>query len=306
MIGLDGILQDRNKTMKKISRRIFLKKSFIYFATILGSLVGGRYYMKEIEPSWIDITSFTYSHPLIPKSFNNTRIVQFSDTHLGFQYNLSDLEKTIETIQSLNPDIICFTGDLIDHPNEYHVSAKLNTLLSELDAPLGKYSVYGNHDHGGYGTEMYKEIMLTNGFTLLINESNFITLKDGSQIIISGIDDAMLGKPNLDKSIPEQSNELFTILLSHAPDFADYATNYPIELQLSGHSHGGQIQIPILGAIVTPPFAEKYREGSYTLEHLSLYVNRGLGTTRVPYRLFSRPEITVIDLQYGHGGLKKQ
>ena len=261
--------------------------------------------MKDIEPSWVDVTHFTYSHPLIPESFNHIRIVQFSDTHLGFQYNLSDLEKTIETIQSLNPDIIRFTGDLIDNPNEYKVTPELYTLLSKLEAPLGKYGVYGNHDHGGYGTEIYKEIMVNSGFTLLLNESNFITRKDGSHIVISGIDDAMLGKPNLDASIPEESDELFTILLSHAPDYADYATSYPVELQLSGHSHGGQIQIPLLGAIVTPPFAEKYREGSYTIDHLSLYVNRGLGTTRIPYRLFSRPEITVIDLQNGQYGLNK-
>ncbi len=292
--------------MKKITRRLFLKRSFIYIATIFCSLVGGRFYMKDIEPSWIDITNYSYSHPRIPESFNNIRIVQFSDTHLGFQYNLSDLEKTIETIQSLEPDIICFTGDLMDNPNEYQVTPELNRLLSQLKAPLGKYSVYGNHDHGGYGTEMYKEIMTNNGFTLLVNESNIITQADGSQIVISGVDDAMLGKPSLDVSIPEQSNELFTILMSHAPDYADSAARYPVQLQLSGHSHGGQIQIPLLGAIVTPPFAEKYSEGSYSVDQLSLYVNRGLGTTRIPYRLFSRPEITVIDLQNGTAGLKKQ
>jgi predicted MPP superfamily phosphohydrolase len=262
--------------------------------------------MKEIEPSWVDITKFTYSHPLIPESFHNMRIIQFSDTHLGFQYNLSDLEKTVEAIQSLNPDIICFTGDLMDNPNEYKITPELYKLLSQLEAPLGKFGIFGNHDHGGYGTEIYKEVMTNSGFTLLVNESNFITQEDGSQIIISGIDDAMLGKPNLDVSIPGQSSDLFTILLSHAPDYADYATNYPIQLQLSGHSHGGQIQIPLLGAIVTPPFAEKYREGAYTIDSLSLYVNRGLGTTRIPYRLFSRPEITVIDLQNGQEGLKKQ
>ncbi len=292
--------------MKKITRRFFLKKSFAYIATILCSLIGGRFYMKDIEPSWVDITRFSYSHPLIPDSFQNIRIVQFSDTHLGFQYNLSDLEKTVETIHSLNPDIICFTGDLMDNPNEYRITPKLNQLLSQLEAPLGKYCVFGNHDHGGYGTEIYKETMVSNGFTLLVNESNFITLQNGRQIVISGVDDAMLGKPNLDVSIPVQSSDLFTILLSHAPDYADYAASYPVHLQLSGHSHGGQIQFPLLGAIVTPPFAEKYREGSYKVGPLSLYVNRGLGTTRIPYRLFSRPEITVIDLQKGQEGLKKR
>ena len=292
-------------TMKKISRRFFIKKSFIYITTIICSLVGGRYYMKDIEPSWVDITNFTYSHPLIPESFDNIRIIQFSDTHLGFQYNLSDLEETIETIQTPNPDIICFTGDLMDNPNDYQETSEIITLLSKLKAPLGKYGVYGNHDHGGYGTEIYKDIMSNSGFSLLVNESNFITLGDGSRIVISGVDDAMLGKPNLDSSFPKQPDELFTILLSHAPDYADYASRYPFGLQLSGHSHGGQIQIPLLGAVVTPPFAEKYREGAYTIDSLTLYVNRGLGTTRIPYRLFSRPEITVIDLQHGQEGLKK-
>ena len=261
--------------------------------------------MKNIEPSWVNITNFTFSHLLIPESFHNIRIVQFSDTHIGFQYDLSDLEKTVETIQSLNPDIICFTGDLMDNPNLYQGTSEIQKVLSKLEAPLGKYGVFGNHDHGGYGTEIYKEIMSNSGFSLLVNESNLITLRDGSQIVISGVDDAMLGKPNLDTSTPKQADDLFTILLSHAPDFADYASQYPVELQLSGHSHGGQIQIPLLGAVVTPPFAEKYREGAYTKGNLELYVNRGLGTTRVPYRLFSRPEITVIDLQHGRGGLKK-
>ena len=291
--------------MKKFNRRSFLKRSFIYITTIFCSLAGGRYYMKDIEPSWVEKTNFTYLHPLIPESFHNIRIVQFSDTHIGFQYGLSDLEKTVETIQSLNPDIICFTGDLMDNPNLYQETEDIKTILSKLEAPLGKYAVFGNHDHGGYGTEIYKEIMSNSGFSLLVNESNLITQGDGSQIVISGVDDAMLGKPNLDTSLPKQADNLFTILMSHAPDYADYARQYPVQLQLSGHSHGGQIQIPILGAVVTPPFAEKYREGAYTTGNLALYVNRGLGTTRIPYRLFSRPEITVIDLQHGQGGLKK-
>ncbi len=93
---------------------------------------------------------------------------------------------------------------------------------------------------------------------------------------------------------------VFKILLSHAPDLADQTIQYGVEWQLSGHSHGGQIKIPFVGALVTPPFAEKYTEGFYQInklgKSLSLYVNRGIGTTRLPFRFLSKPEITVFRL----------
>src|SRR5699024_2934241 len=91
----------------------------------------------------------------------------------------------------------------------------------------------------------------------------------------------------------------YKILLSHAPDLADEAALFNIHLQLSGHSHGGQIKIPFVGAIVKPPYAEKYYEGFYKIGDnppLTLYVNRGIGTTRLPFRFLSRPELTVFTL----------
>jgi uncharacterized protein len=104
---------------KKISRRQFLIRTAGSFLTLLGLSSGGYLYSNQIEPRLLDITAMQISHPLIPKNFYGIKIVQFSDTHLGFQYNLNQLETLVNKINSLQPDIICFTGDLLDEPNKF-------------------------------------------------------------------------------------------------------------------------------------------------------------------------------------------
>lgn len=284
---------------KKISRRIFLKRFFGTTLATIGVSCGGYVYAGKIEPSLLKINQHKIVHKDIPASFNQFKMVQFSDTHLGFQYTLEQLAELIDKINSLQPDILFFTGDLLDSPNRYLESDQAITLLQKLKAPYGKYAVYGNHDHGGYGTDIYRHIMAETGFTLLLNESAVIQKDSEETIYLLGIDDAMLGRPNLNEAIAEVPQHSYKILLSHAPDMADDATTFNIQLQLSGHSHGGQIQLPFLGALVKPPFAEKYYEGFYTIgdeNPLTLYVNRGLGTTRLPYRFLSVPELTVFTL----------
>ncbi len=188
----------------------------------------------------------------------------------------------------------------MDEPNKYTDLKKIPPILSSLHASLGKFCIYGNHDHGGYGSDLYASIMSESGFSILKNQAKPISLIDNSTIYIIGIDDAMLGKPNFETALSNVPNDSYKILLCHAPDLADQALTYDIELQLSGHSHGGQIKIPFIGALVTPPFAEKYNEGLYKIESeshvLTLYVNSGIGTTRLPFRFLSRPELTVYKL----------
>lgn len=239
-------------------------------------------------------------HALIPKSFNGIKMIQFSDTHLGFQYNLSQFEKLVEKINKLQPDLIFFTGDLMDEPNKFSEINQLVPLLQKLHAPLGKFCIFGNHDHGGYGSNIYRNIMETTNFKVLLNESEAIKLKDGSFIYLLGIDDAMLGKPDLPLALKNIPYNCFKILLSHAPDLAESTAHYPVQWQLSGHSHGGQVKIPFIGALVTPPFAQIYTEGLYTVgerNSLALYVNRGIGTTRLPFRFMAKPELTVFTLK---------
>ncbi|PLR75855.1 metallophosphoesterase [Bacillus sp. V3-13] len=287
---------------KKVTRRKFIKRVFVAMFSCLAASLGAVFYAREIEPKLLDVNTYQIQNPGIPKGFEGFKIVQFSDTHLGFQYDLKQLKRLVEKINQLEPDLILFTGDLMDAPNKYEDTDKIAPILTRLNASFGKFAVYGNHDHGGYGSDIYKEIMNDSGFSLLLNESRRIELIDHSSIYVIGVDDAMLGKPNLNASIQNIPEDAYQILLSHAPDLADEAAALDIGLQLSGHSHGGQVQIPFVGALITPPFAERYREGFYEVggdAPLTLYVNRGLGTTRLPFRFLSRPELTIFTLSSG-------
>jgi predicted MPP superfamily phosphohydrolase len=286
--------------IKKQTRRTFLKRIMGSFLTVLGLSSGGYFYANRIEPSLLELNELEMNHPLIPKSFDGLKIIQFSDTHLGFQYNLSQFQQLVDKINDLGPDIILFTGDLMDEPNKYTKINELVLLLDRLHAPLGKYCIYGNHDHGGYGSEIYRNIMESTNFNVLLNQSVAIKLTDGSSIYLIGIDDAMLGNPDLPLALKNVPNNHFNLLLSHAPDLAEAASQYPIHWQLSGHSHGGQVKLPIFGALIIPPFAQMYPEGLYSIEGkypLTLYVNRGIGTTRLPFRFMAKPELTIITLK---------
>ena len=282
-----------------MNRRAFLKRTTGFLISLIGLTGGTYYYSKEIEPSSLHIQKETIQSAKLTNAFHNKKIVQFSDTHLGFNYTVKDLKKLVKQINELAPDIIVFTGDLIDDPKQVNDTEekKIIQALQPLHAPKGKYWIYGNHDHGGYGTEKVFDIMTQAEFILLQN-SHTVIEENNEKLIIAGIDDLMLGKPNLSAALHQTNQDIFTILLAHEPDFADQAVKHAVDVQLSGHSHGGQIRLPIVGHIYSPAFAEKYVLGKYTLkDKLQLFVNGGIGTTRVPYRLFCKPEIHEYTLQ---------
>ncbi|RKQ37335.1 metallophosphoesterase [Oceanobacillus halophilus] len=282
-----------------MNRRTFLKRGLGSILAVLGLSGGGYFYARDLEPNMLKIQEETIQSNAIPLQFKDFKIVQFSDTHIGFHYSIEQLDKLIDKINSLHPDMIVFTGDLIDKPNKFNQYSQLQKKLEKLHGKYGKFWIYGNHDHGGYGTELIREVMELSGFTLLQNSHTLIE-KGLDRIVISGIDDVMLGKPDIDATLRNVSSDLFTILLAHEPDFADKAMEYPVNLQLSGHSHGGQVRFPFIGHLYTPAYAEKYVQGKYQLKQdsFALYVNSGIGTTRLPYRFLCRPELHVYTLSH--------
>ncbi|UOQ48019.1 metallophosphoesterase [Gracilibacillus caseinilyticus] len=281
-----------------MKRRTFLKRLFGSFIAMFGLSGGTYYYAREIETSMLDVHHVTVPNLKISKSFEDYRILQFSDTHIGFQYSLDQLEKLVVEINQAEPDLVVFTGDLVDNPHIYNIPNRLITLLQSINAKDGKLWIYGNHDHGGYGTDIIKEVFDKAGFELLQNGHRQIQ-KNDAMINIAGVDDVLLGSPDLGQAMDGLNDTYFTILLAHEPDYADIAKDYPIDIQLSGHSHGGQVQLPFVGYIYTPHLAEKYVEGHYQVggTPLQLYVSRGLGTTRLPYRFLCKPEMTIYQLK---------
>ncbi|ANE46266.1 phosphoesterase [Paenibacillus swuensis] len=278
------------------SRRKFLKLSAMVFGGLLTAPFAGFSYARYLEPQLLKIKRISLTLPRLPASFDGIRVVHFSDIHLDFHYSTERLAKLAHTIQRMKPDLICFTGDLYDRSigNEGKRCAEI---LAGLSAPLGKWAVLGNHDHIT-GPEQVTSILDQGGFSVLTNRSAALTL-DGASILIAGVDDALMGSPNLKEALSGKS-DIFTLLLSHVPDFADMAAQYPVDLQLSGHSHGGQVRIPFYGHVFTPEFARKYPDGLYQIREgkFQLYTNRGIGVSTIPIRFWCRPELTVFTLRH--------
>lgn len=257
-------------------------------------------YSKNIEPKMLDLNHVTISSKSVSNEMNGLKIVQFSDSHLGTYFSLKQLQDIVAKINKQNPDIIVFTGDLIDNSALYDKIDQVPSVLQQLKAKHGKYAIYGNHDVGGAGKKITSSVLINSGFTILENKQIEINLDKHSKINIIGLDDYLLGRPNPSEAFKNVQNNAFNLLLVHEPDVADRLKEYPIDLQLSGHSHGGQVKLPFHEAIYTPPLAKIYTEGLYELKNhlkpMSLYVNRGIGTTRLPFRFFSVPEISVFTL----------
>ncbi|MED1408026.1 MULTISPECIES: metallophosphoesterase [Bacillus] len=288
--------------VKKNQKKSILKKFIISLISILIIPVSLYFYATEIERRLVSVTWNEIEAPTIPEEFNNKKILQFSDVHLGSEFTLKQLDNLVGKMNELRPDIVVFTGDLIDKFGTYNAEREeAKEILREIHAPLGKYAVFGNHDRGGGGSLFYKRYMEEAGFSVLVNEVQKIKVENGKYITISGLDDFLLGKPQIDSTLKNLKQQDFNMLLVHEPDVVDKVARYPVDFQMSGHSHGGQVQIPFVGPLITTKLAEKYVEGMYELEGkskpLHLYVNRGIGTTRMPVRFWSVPELSVFVLK---------
>lgn len=275
-----------------ISRRKFLK---ISGAAVIASMVSVPLYSFFFERFWLDINKIQLSFPQLPPSFSGMKIVHFSDLHLGAFFDVDHLQKIVNHINSLKPDLICFTGDLVEDGTE--ILDKSIPILQQLHAPLGKIAIFGNHDYRIGKQQDVEDALKQSGFVFLQNNHTSINLL-GEKIYVAGTDDMFGGGSDIPKAIEGIPANQFTILLAHEPDLADIAVQHWIHLQLSGHSHGGQIRVPFVGALFTPDGAKKYIDGLFPFRdsNFKLYVNRGIGTTALPFRFHCRPELTMITL----------
>lgn len=253
-------------------------------------------YARLIEPVLLTVQYENIYSSLL--SDNNIKIVQFSDAHISEFFDVENLKKTVNKINVEKPHIVVFTGDLIEQYNKYENKDNIHEIwevLSNINAPLGKYAVYGNHDYGGGAERAYKQIMENSGFELLVNEEVEI---EEYNINIIGMDDSIFGTFNKEVIVSYLDSDYFNIVLSHEPDVAEHFLEFNADLFLTGHSHGGQINLPFVN--YTPPLAQKYVRGMYSIDNYrqtKIYVNVGLGTSKIPMRFMAAPELTVFTLK---------
>lgn len=281
------------KNFKWLIKASRLTLRFLGFCLLL--LCCALVYAKYIEPDWIDINSLQVTLPHLSAEFNGYRIVQISDIHRDTRWmSQKRFRNIISLVNQQKPDLIAITGDFV---TQYSPSI-IPTLKFDLKRFIAKdqtVAVLGNHDY----RNNYKAIIQAieeSGILYLKND--FYTIRRGSSMLhIAGADDIWYGEPRLDLILKQLSNEGAAILLAHEPDFADSsaATNR-FDLQLSGHSHGGQIRLPFITELFLPVLGKKYYSGRYQVGNMIQYTNRGLGMIGIYMRFAARPEITVFTL----------
>ncbi len=292
-----------------ISRSVFLSWLGIAIGgSLFGSLLTGfsnkyNYKVKRIK----------LRYPNLPSAFKGLKIVQISDVHSGSFTDKSAVEKGVEKVLQLRPDLILFTGDLVNN-----VSTEMENYIdvfARLKAPMGVYSILGNHDYGDYTEWPSKEAKIKNlenlkavhgqmGWRLLMNE-NIILEKDSQQIAVIGIENwsskARFPKyGDLAKAYTGLENIPFKILMSHDPSHWDSEVRpkyNDIDLMLAGHTHGMQFGVEIPWLKWSPvQYVYKQWAGLYEAGTQKLYVNRGFGFIGYPGRVGILPEITLLEL----------
>lgn len=278
--------------------------------TMLYGAGGMTFYAGEVERHWIDIVHRDVRIVGLPDEFDGMTIAQLSDIHLDEYTEPFLLREAVEHINRMKPEMVLLTGDYVSAEvlsKKVTIEAAWHcaSMLSKIVCPQ-KYAILGNHDILAGAPEVTEAIashqipVLRNGFVPIE--------RGGSRIWLAGIDDPVLGRPNPDLTMPvairNQQNEPI-ILMCHAPDFLDALAMHPVSrsiaLVLSGHTHGGQVRLPLLGAIHLPPGGRKYVEGWFEVGGMQLYVNRGIGAVGVPFRFNCRPEITRFRLRAENG-----
>ncbi len=271
-----------------ISRRMFLSGAF---GCGIGALSLGSY-SWAFEPRWIEVTNIDVKINALPKRFNGMTIVQLSDIHHSKYVPREFVRRCVRMANTLRPDIVVLTGDYIYGSDEFLLPVAEE--LAALEAREGVFAVLGNHDNKDIAIDVFSKM----GIRVLMN--GHIPLYRGRDyIFIAGVDDLWRGLVDLKKTL-EGTDDKPKLLLAHNPDTIELIKNTGVDVDfvMSGHTHGGQVKVPLYGPPVTnSKFGVRYAAGLFHEGNTILYVNKGIGTSCLPVRFCARPEITLFTLR---------
>jgi predicted MPP superfamily phosphohydrolase len=247
-------------------------------------------YMKLFEPSHPTLERITLPLASLPAALDGLRIGHITDTHLGLPNSARNLAWAIEQMRREQPELLALTGDLV---GKRAGITELPALFGQLRAPLGVYAVPGNHDYWEGLADLHAALSVC-GIPLLMNEHRRLRW-NGADFWLAGVDEVWDGRLDLAGALDGVPPDGFKLLLAHSPDVAMEATRHGFAAQLSGHTHGGHLRLPLLGPFARPRYGTRYVMGRYQVGAMALYVSRGLGGQ--PLRLLCRPEATIITLR---------
>ena len=272
--------------MKKILKWCLTIFIFIFLIVI---------YARYIGTYGLITKEYTLKDKNIPNGFDGLKIVHFSDLHYNRAIDIKKVNEIIDEINLINPDIVVFTGDLIDKDvilkdSDYN---ELTKSLTRIKTKYGKYAISGNHDITN--NEKVINVYNNSNFKYLDNDYDIIYNKGNESIFIGGLNSVSENKDDIDKMMSyfkDNEDINYKIILVHEPDISDkIIKDYSVNLILAGHSHNGQVRLPIVGPIYKPPYAQKYYDEHYLIDGTNLYISSGIGVSTANYRLFNHPSI---------------
>ncbi len=252
-------------------------------------------YGTLIEPAWIEVTRHEAEFESLPPAFDGLVIAHLSDLHLH-RYGSRE-RRALALLGEAKPDLIVITGDFDLEDEERGAVREFLRGLRAVKATFGIWAVLGTHDHRNSDDDEGVRTFLTNaGVALLVNEWGRIG-KGLDTLSVVGLDDAYTGRDNFGKALEGLRRTPFALLLSHSPEIFFKADMARFDLVLAGHTHGGQVRLPWIGALWLPHGSEFYDAGWFTGQSAKMYVTRGIGTSILPIRFLCRPEIALITLK---------
>jgi predicted MPP superfamily phosphohydrolase len=279
-----------------LTRRDFLKigGGFGIAAGLTG--LSGVLYSTGVEPNDIRIERETIHLRRLPARFDGFKVALLSDLHI-YPFTTAELiDAAIRLTNSFEPDLVLLAGDFVYKSVE--AAFDLVPLLEKLNPAKGVFAVLGNHDHR-VAPQIVSEALEKGGVELLTNRGIELQIASDS-IYLAGIDSFLAGSPRPSKAFSGRRGNLCSIALVHEPDpITELCVEVPVDLQLSGHSHGGQVRFPVFGALVLPVFGRIYDLGLYKVGHAQIYTTRGIGTVGLPVRFNCPPEVSALTLRAG-------
>lgn len=246
-----------------------------------------------VEARWLRVTRVDIPIPRLPSAFAGKTVALLADIHHGLNIGIEFIRDAVRLTNEVKPDLVALCGDYTYHGRKHIRPCCL--ALGELKAPLGVFAVLGNHDCWDGADETWRAF----GETCVQNLTNTgVWLKAGdARLRVAGVGDLWTEKQDLDEALGDTRPDETCLLLSHNPDYVEKITDPRVGLVLSGHTHGGQVQVPLIGAPITPSrFGQKYLQGLVRTPYTQVYISHGVGTIWPPVRFNCRPEIVLIKL----------
>jgi uncharacterized protein len=288
------------------SRRRFLKVASR--AAAVGALAVGAD-ATLIEPNRPRLVRQEILLRRLPPALDGLTILQLSDFHYDPYFSATPIAAAVRMANDLKPDLVVLTGDFVTSPLVHRqflmkrAVAQIEPcaeVLRGLRAPYGIWAVLGNHD---VFSDPHQVQMALRKVGIQVLRNGTVPIERGGQRFwLAGVGDVLAGDADLERTLRGVSSTEVVVLLAHEPDFADYSARYPVDLQLSGHSHGGQVCFPFVGAVYLPNLARKYPRGLRQVGQLTVYTNVGIGTLLLPVRWNCPPEVTLITLRSSQPG----